>query len=222
MPGVTISAGYGAGGSIVAPEVARRLGLPVLDRAISSRVAALLQVTVPEAEGGEIRRPLVDRVLGLFTPLAGGLLCAGTDAAPPEAVPPPDDAALFRQQAEAIMSEALAAGAVILGRAGAAAFRSRPDVLRVRLFGPPEARIAQASRIENVEAPTARQLLPEVDRARAQYVRRLYGVGIDDPDLFDLQLDSTALPLAACADLIVGAYRALDRTRTLTSGRNER
>jgi hypothetical protein len=222
MPGVTISAGYGAGGSIVAPEVARRLGLPVLDRAISSRVAALLQVTVPEAEGGEIRRPLVDRVLGLFTPLAGGLLCAGTDAAPPEAVPPPDDAALFRQQAEAIMSEALAAGAVILGRAGAAAFRSRPDVLRVRLFGPPEARIAQASRIENVDAPTARQLLPEVDRARAQYARRLYGVGIDDPDLFDLQLDSTALPLAACADLIVSAYRALDRTRTLISGRNER
>ena len=223
MPGVTISAGYGAGGSIVAPEVARRLGLPVLDRAISSRVAALLQVTVPEAEGGEIQRPLVDRVLALFTPLAGGLLCAGTDAAPPEAMPPPpDDAALFRQQAEAIMNEALAAGAVILGRAGAAAVRGRPDVLRVRLFGPPEARIVQASRIENVDAPTARQLLPEVDRARAQYVRRLYGVSIDDPDLFDLQLDSTALPLAACADLIVSAYRALDRTQALTSGRNER
>ena len=48
MPGVTISAGYGAGGSVVAPEVAKRLGLPVLDRAISSRVAALLQVTVPD------------------------------------------------------------------------------------------------------------------------------------------------------------------------------
>src|ERR1019366_2247700 len=140
MPGVTISAGYGAGGRIVAPEVARRLGLPVLDRAISSRVAALLQVTVPEAEGGEIRRPLVDRVLALFTPLAGGVLCAGTDAAPPEAVPPPDDAALFRQHAEAIMNEALAAGAVVLGRAGAAAFRSRPDVLRVRLSGSREAR----------------------------------------------------------------------------------
>jgi cytidylate kinase len=222
MPGVTISAGYGAGGSVVAPEVARRLGLPVLDRAISSRVAALLQVTVPEAEGGEIRRPLVDRVLGLFTPLAGGLLCAGTDAAPPEAVPPPDDAALFREHAEAIMNEALSTGAVILGRAGAAAFRGRPDVLRVRLFGPREARIAQASHIENVDAPAARQLLPEVDHARAQYVRRLYGVSIDDPDLFDLQVDSTALPLDACADLIVSAYWALDRTRTLISGRNER
>jgi hypothetical protein len=221
MPGVTISAGYGAGGSVVAPGVAARLGLPVLDRAISSRVAALLQVTVPEAVGGEIQRLLVDRLLGIFTPLAGGLLCAGTDAAPPEAaVPPPDDAALFREHAEAIMSEALATGAVILGRAGAAAFRGRPDVLRVRLFGPPEARMVQASRIEHVDLLAARQLLPEVDRARAQYVRRLYGVSIDDPDLFDLQIDSTALPLDACADIIVSAYRTLDRTQALA--RNER
>ena len=160
MPGVTISAGYGAGGSIIAPEVARRLGLPLIDRAISSRVAAQLQVSVQEAEGGEVRRPLVDRFLAVLAPLAGGVLCAGTDAAPPEALPPPDDAALFREQAEAIMTAALQDGAVILGRAGAAAFHQRPDVLCVRLFGPPDARIAQAARIEHVDQSTARQRLP--------------------------------------------------------------
>jgi cytidylate kinase len=55
---------------------------------------------------------------------------------------------------------------------------------------------------------TARQRLPEVDRARAQYVRRLYGVDIDDPDLYHLQIDSTALPLDACVSLIVAAYRS--------------
>jgi cytidylate kinase len=202
MPGVTISAGYGAGGSVVAPEVAKRLGLPLLDRAISSRIAAQLRVSVQEAEGGEVRRPLVERFLSALTPLAGGVLGEA-------AVPPPDDAALFREQAEAIMSEALNVGAVILGRAGAAAFHDKPDVLRVRLFGPPEARVAQASRIENVDAPTARQRLPDVDRARAQYVRRLYCVSIDDPGLFHLQIDSTALSLDACADLIVTAYTAL-------------
>jgi cytidylate kinase len=209
MPGVTISAGYGAGGSVVAPEVAKRLGLPLLDRAISSRVAAQLRVSVQEAEGGEVRRPLVGRFLSVLTPLAGGVLGAGTDCAPPEAIPPPDDAALFREQAEAIMTKALIAGAVILGRAGAAAFHDQPDVLRVRLFGPPEARVAQASRIENVDAPTARRRLPEVDRTRAQYVRRLYCVSIDDPGLFHLQIDSTALSLDACADLIATAYTAL-------------
>ena len=141
-------------------------------------------------------------------PLAGGVLGAGTDCAPPEAVPPPDDAAFFREQAEAIMRKALAAGAVILGRAGGAAFRDELGVLRVRLFGPEEARIAQAARIGDVDVATAGQRLPEVDRARAQYVRRLYGLGIDDPDLYHLQIDSTAVPLDAWAGLIAAAYRS--------------
>jgi Cytidylate kinase-like family len=208
MFGVTISAGYGAGGSIIAPEVARLLGLPLLDRAISSRVAAQLQVSLREAEGALIRRPLVDRFFSVLSPLAGGVLGAGTDATPHGTIPPPNEAAFFREQAEVIMREALASGAVILGRAGAAAFSNEPRVLRVRLFGPREARIAQAARIENVDLLTARQRLPSVDRARAQYVRRLYCVSIDDPELYQLQIDSTAMPLRACADLIVAAYRS--------------
>jgi cytidylate kinase len=211
MPGVTISASYGAGGSVIAPDVARRLGLPLLDRAISSRVAAQLRVSIQEAECGTVRRPLVDRFLAVLAPLAGGALGAGTDAAPPHAVPPPDDAVYFREQAESIMNDALRTGAVILGRAGAAAFRDRPDVLRVRLFGPAEARVAQAARIEDIDQPTARLRLPEVDRARALYVRRLYAAGIDDPGPFSLQIDSTVLPLDACAALIATAYTALVR-----------
>jgi cytidylate kinase len=211
MPGVTISAGYGAGGSMIAPEVARQLGLPLLDRAISSHVAAQLRVSVPEAEGGVIKRSGPGRFLAMLAPLAGGVLGAGTDCAPPEAFPPPDDAALFREQAEAIMRKALVTGAVILGRAGGAAFRDEPGVLRVRLFGPEEARIAQAARIEDVDEDTARQRLPEVDRARGQYVQRLYGVDIDDPDLYHLQIDSTVVPVDACAGLIAAAYLSVSR-----------
>ena len=212
MPGITISAGYGAGGSMIAPAVAKQLGLPLLDRAISSHVAAQLRVSVQEAEGAVIKRSGAGRFLAVLAPLAGGVLGAGTDCAPPEAVPPADDAGIFREQAEAIMRKALVPGAVILGRAGGAAFREEPGVLRVRLFGPEEARISQAARIENVDADTARQRLPEVDSARAQYVRRLYGLSIDDPDLYHLQIDSTALPLDACVGLIAAAYQRGDRS----------
>jgi cytidylate kinase len=209
MPGVTISAGYGAGGSIIAPEVARQLGLPLLDRAISSHVAAKLRVTVREAEGGVIRRSGPDRFFSLLRPLAGGALGAGTDCAPPDALHVLDDAAVFREQAELIMRQAMAIGAVILGRGGGAAFYEEPGVLRVRLFGPAQARAVQAARIEDLDAITARQRLPEVDRARAHYVRRLYGADIDDPALYHLQIDSTAVPLDACAAVIVAAYRGL-------------
>jgi cytidylate kinase len=206
MPGVTISAGYGAGGSVIAPAVAERLGVPYLDRAISARVAAQLKVSVKEAEGGAVNRSLVDRVLAALAPLSDGSM--GT-AGPDPVAEGREEAERFRTQSEAIMREALAGGAVILGRAGAAALRGEPGVLRVRLFGPVAARIAQAARIEAVDEETARKRQPEVDRARAHYVRRLYGVDIDDPIFFHIQLDSTRLSFDACANLIADAYRSL-------------
>ena len=212
MPGVTISAGYGAGGSVVAPHVARLLELPLLDRAISVRVAAQLHVSVQEAEGGAVRRSLTERFFSALAPLAADVLAVGTDAAPRDLPEPFDEAAQFRAQAEAIMRAAVSSGAVILGRAGAAAFRDEPGVLRVRLFGPAAARIAQAVRFGDVGAATARQRLAEVDRARAQYVRRLYRADINDPELFHLHIDSTVLPLKACAQLIASAYRSLPKS----------
>jgi cytidylate kinase len=207
MPGVTISAGYGAGGSVVAARVAQLLDVPLLDRAISSAVAEQLRVTVEEAHGGAVHHSLSERFLSVLAPLSAGVLAASTSSAPRDITASGDEAAWFREPAEAVMRAALASGAVILGRAGAAAFRDEPGVLRVRLFGPPEARAAQAARIENVDEPTARRRLPEVDRARAQYVRRLYRADIDDPGLFHLQINSTVVPLEASAELIVAAYR---------------
>jgi cytidylate kinase len=209
MPGVTISAGYGAGGSVVAPAVAEQLQLRLLDRAISVAVAARLQVTVQEAEAGEAKRTFTGRFLSLLAPLAGGVLGAGTDAAPPHAVPVPDEAADFREHAEAIVRAALPGGAVILGRAGAAALRNETDVLRVRLFGPAEARIAQAAQLEHIDLETARERIRQVDDARDHYIWRLYKVRADDPALFHLQLDSTAISLDACASIIVAAYRSM-------------
>ena len=212
MHGIAISAGYGAGGSVVAPAVARELGLALLDRAISVTVAAELGVSVHEAETAQPSRSLADRFLSLLAPLAGGVLGAGTDAAPPSEVAVGDDAAEFREQAERVMRAALATGAVILGRAGTVAFRDEPAVLRVRLFGTRAARLAQAMRWEGIDLPTAQQRMKQVDAARDHYVRRLYRCGADEPAVFHLQIDSTVLPLPTCADLIVTAYRSMTVT----------
>ena len=209
MPGVTISAAYGCGGAVVAPDVARRLGMPLLDRAISSTVARQLHVSVPEAEGGQEKRSLAGRFFSVLTPLAGGVLGAGTDAAPPEAVLYDENGNPFREQAERIMLDAVRTGAVILGRGGTAALRDQADVLRVRLFGDVTRRISQGAQVEGVDLTAARARQPEVDAARQHYFRTLYHDDIDRLPYFDLQLDSTRLSLDVCAELIVTAYRAL-------------
>jgi cytidylate kinase len=207
MPAVTISAGYGAGGGVVARAVAERLGFRLLDRAISSQVAEKLQVTVAEAEDATVRRSFAERFFGVLAPMAGGVV--GDPDGALEAAMPTQEGELFREQAEAIISHALPDGAVILGRAGAAALHDEPDVLRVRLFGPKAARIAQAARVERVDEATAARRLSEVDRARSHYVKRLYNRDIDDPALYHLQIDSTLIPLETCAEIITAAFTAV-------------
>lgn len=210
MPGVTISAGYGAGGGIVAPVVADRLGVQLLDRAISAAVAAQLEVTVEEATAGAPNRSFVEKLLSFMSPLASDALGAPLDVeSSGVAVGLTDEAALFREEAERIMRAAFAEGAVVFGRAGAAAFRHAPDILRVRLFGSVEARAVQGARLQGIGLETARKNVKRLDQAREQYVRRLYRISVDDPEVFHLHIDSTALPLDACAELIVAAYGRL-------------
>lgn len=209
MSGVTIASSYGTAGSVIAPAVARELNLPLLDRAISVQVAAQLQVSEQEAQAARASRSLADRFLSLLAPLAGGVLGAGTDAMPGDVLPDLDESDAFREQAEKVMRAALASGAVILGRAGAAALRSEPDVLRVRLFGSEQRRLQHAMLFEQVDESTATQRMREVDGAREQYVRRLYRCSIDDPALYHLQLDSTVLPAQTCARIIADAYRSM-------------
>jgi hypothetical protein len=47
--------------------------------------------------------------------------------------------------------------------------------------------------------------LPKLDRTHAEYLRHFYNAEIDDPRLYHLMIDSTAIALDACAELIVRA-----------------
>jgi len=49
---VTVSASYGAGGSVIAPRLAERLGVPFLDRLLSADVSESAHAAAGPAEGG--------------------------------------------------------------------------------------------------------------------------------------------------------------------------
>lgn len=203
MPGITISSAYGAGGGLVAPRVAERLGFAMLDRAISTRVAHDLECSLEEAEEGERKLSFADRFFRNLAPLAdtisGGAAIAAADGAAAQE---------FRSKADRIMHEALDKGAVILGRGGASAMQERHDVLRVRLYGTAEERIKAAGKFGEISSDTAEKNLHQVDAARAKYVQHLYGRDIDDPSLYHLQFNTPLLELDQCVNMVVDAYRA--------------
>ncbi len=201
---ITISASFGAGGSIVGRRVAERLGLPFFDRAIPATVAQRLAIPMDEAEAQDERAP------SAWQRLAQAFANVATPVGPQPVPSVPGAPRSFREETERFLRQTCeSTGGVVLGRAGMIVLRDRPDVLRVRLDGPPEARLAQYLRFEDVDEQTARQLQRDVDRAREGYVRVFYHARQSDPRLYHLVIDSTAVSLATCTDLIVEAAQDL-------------
>jgi hypothetical protein len=197
---VTISASFGAGGSRVGPAVAEQLGVELLDRAIPVRVAERLAVPLDDALAhDESLGDAIGRLASSFAllpELAGAMVQAGVLAG--------ED---YRRETERIILEHAPYGEVVLGRGGAIVLREHPEALHVRLDGPQQRRIEQATRLGELQRADAQRLLRDSDRAREAYVRHFYGADARDPSLYHLVIDSTALPLETVVDVIVAAAR---------------
>jgi cytidylate kinase len=199
---VTISASYGAGGSVVAPALARRLGVPFLQRATSSAGAATgLEPCFERLDKGEAELVPAHRVLTAFA----NMIAVGTAVSPP---PTSHDEYRLRQYCEeGIRLLADQQAGVILGR-GAAVVLGRDRGFHVRLDGPPGRRMAQGAAIEGISQDEARRHMAAADRARDAYVRRLYRANGSDNKHYHLVIDSTAVPLDAVTEIILRALSA--------------
>jgi Cytidylate kinase-like family len=203
-PIVTIAALYGSGGSFIGERVAGRLDVPFLDRAILEEAAR--RTGVSEDAVADVDDEVRSRRERLFSNLA-----RATTVSSPQASTP-DNLDLQERRLRLAIEETLAGmrttGGVAIGRGGMVVLRTVPWALHVQLAGSRDARIEQGSRFEGIGRDAAQQRQESEDRARRSYVQRAYGVDGKNPDLYHLVLDSTALPLDTCVDLIVAAARA--------------
>jgi cytidylate kinase len=206
MTVVAISAAYGTGSGQIGRTLAQRLGVPFVDRAIAHRIASELDVSVDEAVRNwePAPRSFLERMVSAFL---------GADTVAPIG-PPPDivTAEDFHRATEAAVLEQVRTGqGVILGRGAAAVLRDTPGVLRVRLVGPPERRLAQAIERSGLSEDEARQTMSHLDRYHREYLKQFYGADIDDPALYHLMIDPTALDADTSVSLIITAAHSIGR-----------
>jgi cytidylate kinase len=199
---ITVSASYGAGGSVVAPALAKRLGLPFLQRVTTSEGHPAEPGPCDEQlTEEEIRATPMHRLLASFTQA----MPVGPTQSPPAAHHQDQH---LRGHGEAGIQRLLAGGGgVILGRA-AAVVLGKDRGFHVRLDGPADRRVAQGAAVEGISVAEAQVRLRAADKARTAYVRRLYRTDPADPSLYHLVIDSTAVPLDTAIELVLVAARA--------------
>ncbi len=200
MGTITIAATYGAGGSIIGPAVAERLSVPFVDRAIPT--AIVKQIHEPLVSALADDSTASSRVGRIFNHV---LSSAGLFAGVPFDARQLGVAPEVAQTEVAIRAVADTSGAVILGRAAVFVLKERTDVFHVRLDGDVEARRRAAMEHEHLDYKAAAKMQQDTDQARRAYIAHFYPRcgNWDDPRHYHMVLDSTAISLGACVDLIV-------------------
>jgi len=196
---VTISSSYGAGGSVIGPAVARRLGVPFLDRAVPARSARGEPPSAEEASIEERTPNLVERIVATFARLPNAF---GPGA------PTPQDAVVreadLRRETEsrvrAFVDEH--GSGVVLGWGATVML---PEAFHVRLYGPPDRRLERAMDIEGIDRDEAERRQADTDGVRSHYMRRLYAKDWNDLRLYHLALDTTTMSLESASQLVTEA-----------------
>lgn len=203
---VTLAALYGAGGGVVGPRVAERLGVPFLDRAIPRSVAE--RAGIDEASVAELDEEPRSRRSRLFDALGRASPPSGASG---QLERLDLEGRRLHGEVERFLADASRSGGVVLGRGGAVVLASVPGALHVHLGGDRDGRIERVMTLQATDRATAARRVEAHDRARRDYVRGCYGIDGDNPALYHLMIDATALGVDVCVELIVAASEALAR-----------
>lgn len=193
---ITVSRQFGAGGSELARKVGERLNWPVLDNEVACRCAQRLNL-----ETSAVQR-LREHSPTLLARLSAALLVA-----PPEA-PGIDTTHLLRVNAiaeaafESIMEAAKSLPLIVVGFGTQCMFADRADALHVRLVAPMPVRVERLHARYGWEATNAATRARRMDEDRRRYVQRYFHRDVNDPLLYDVQINTGRTTLDEAASLI--------------------
>ncbi len=197
MRAITISREYGSGGGEIAARLAKRLEWNLIDHAIVERIAQEMGTSTQEAEAhDENVQGSIAQILNSFVHLYPG---------PMYGVPPMNflSDADFRHSMDRIVRAAASRGhVVIVGRASQVILADHRDVLHARIIAPIEKRIAYVVQREGIDRQEAEARIRKKDQDRARHLQSEYHRKPEDPNLYDLVINTSLLDLESAVDLV--------------------
>lgn len=201
---ITIEREYGAGGSLVACELARRKGWQLLDQQLTCEIAKLAAVDEKAVARCEEKcDPLLHRLAKVF--LRGSY---------ERSLPVSDDKVFDADEHVAlahkvIEKKAEAGNCVIVGRGAPYILRARPDTFHVFIYGSRETKIRRLVKLKKSEKE-AIEMVDTIDRERAAFVRKYFNAEWPCRRLYHLMLNSDG-GIEHATNVILQTMESLER-----------
>jgi len=187
---LVISYATGSNGAAIGDRVAGRLGLLHHDHEIVEHIASTAKVHLQTVESLDkhVQSRIDESIAALFTE-------RNFDRS--------DYLRLLGRTVVALFEH----GPCVISGHGAVHFVPRRHALTARLTAPVEVRARRLAAKRNIDLDRARRDLHRADSEQAAFHRRFFGADVNDPDHYDLIVDTAWLDEAAVAALLAQAYR---------------
>lgn len=216
---VTISRQIGSQGDLIAARVATALGLLILDREYTHRVALaagvpamLLQKLMYEGQQGlagqimdslgNTQPEIANRTASAPGPLEGIF----TPMLAPSGISLEDGVQAIGR---VITDLARSRDVLVLGQGGQVWLRDRKNACHVQVVAPYDLRVERVAATDNLSRSAARSRVRANDQARAEYLARYHGVNWLDPLLYHCVINTGRVSAEAAVALIIHAVQMM-------------
>lgn len=206
---ITIARQMGSGGDLVGVELAKTLGISLIDQQIINDAAAAAGVSPETMLQAETAPSMLERMLEYLGQHTGGLDPL-TDFSMEGAYTPALTGDSYRGLIEQVIRKTAAeSDAVILRHAGGVVLREVPYVFRVLICAPARVRIQRLQDHEHLSAAEAERRIRDDDKNRTDFFQTYYKVNWLNPALYNLCLNTERLDDDSAVDVIIHAHKAM-------------
>lgn len=194
---VTISREFGSGGRSIGRAVAEKLGIPFYDKELVEQIALESGFAPKFVEENGEHSPSGSLFSYAFAPQGVPGIMNGLSTAD----------FLWNVQCSVILQLAEKGPCVIVGRNADYILKDRENVLNVFIHAPMEYRADRIVRLYGESEKAPEQRLQEKDKRRKVNYQHYTGRNWGAAENYDLSLNSAALGIEQCADIICGVIK---------------
>ena len=180
---ITISRQFGTRGHEIGKELARRLGVKLLDKQILNAVASRMKTVEDAVEKIELRNPLWrDDFTNFYRTYMMHAEYNGMEK-------DKTSHALFRAQADVIRCIAEEESCIIIGRCGFDIFADHPNALKIFIHSSLDCRKRRIAEKYDISEQDAAAMIVDNDFSRELYTKTFTGRDWSDARNYDISLD---------------------------------
>ena len=194
---ITISRQFGTGGHEIGAELARRLGVKLLDKQILNEVASRMKSVEDAVEKIEARNPLWrDDFTNFYRTYMANAEYNGQEQEQ-------TSRKLFRAQADAIRRIASEESCIIIGRCGFDIFADHPNALKIFIHSTMDVRKRRIAEKYDISESDAAAMIVDNDYSRELYTKTFTGRDWKDATNYDISLDVRKFGVNGAVDFLM-------------------